>query len=163
MIAVAVVSLILGGYLWMTKPRSVELRRAPQPLRANVDHEIFDIVLSDLLVNKQIGFPGSRDGQKQAQIVLSAITDEGYPENLEDICGVLGGWISENKMDRDVLQNCADRNPPKVRFSLADYTPSTPSILVRVLGSNEYGFGFYDLHVGSAWIEPQLPVVSYRR
>src|ERR1700737_4457534 len=87
MIAVAVVSLILGGYFWMARPRTIELRMAPQPLRANVDHEIFDIVLTELLANDDFLSSRDRDGKQVSRIVFSSMTEEGYPEDLEHISG----------------------------------------------------------------------------
>jgi hypothetical protein len=159
MAAVAIVSVALGGYLWMTKPPKIEVRRAPQPLRANVDHEIFDIVLSDLLVDDNFGPTAKSEEGKPKQIVLSALTEEGYPEDPESIGEQMGKFISDKKMDRDVLHDSFDRNPPKVRFSLVDYRPSNPSILVRDLKDN-YRWSFHELNVGMGWVEVLLPGYS---
>jgi hypothetical protein len=83
MIAVAVISVILGGYFWTARPRTIELRMSPQPLRANVNHEVFDIVLTDLLVNDDFLFSKDRDGKQVSRIVFSSMTEEGCPEDLE--------------------------------------------------------------------------------
>jgi hypothetical protein len=112
MIAVAVISVILGGYFWTARPRTIELRMAPQPLRANVNHEVFDIVLTDLLVNDDFLFSKDRDGKQVSRIVFSSMTEEGYPEDLEHIGGHLGDLVSEEKVVKDVVENCIDRNPP---------------------------------------------------
>jgi hypothetical protein len=160
MIAVAVVSVILGGYFWMARPRTVELRMAPLPFRANVDHEVFDIVLTDLLVNDEFLFSKDRDGKQAARIVFSSMTEEGYPEDPEHIGGYLGDLVSEKKVDKDVVENCIDRNPPKVRFSLTEYHPSNPGIVVQDLTEEEHFLGIKQSNPNRGWVEVQLPGYS---
>jgi hypothetical protein len=134
------------------------LRMAPQPLRANVDHEVFDIVLADLLVNDEFLFSKDRDGKQVSKIVFSSMTEEGYPEDLEHIGGHLGDLVSERKVDRDVVENCIDRNPPNVRFSLTEYHPSNPGIVVQDLTEAEHSLGIKQSNGG--WVEVQLPGYS---
>jgi hypothetical protein len=158
MIAVAVVSVVLGGYFWMARPRTIELKMAPQSLRASVDHEIFDIVLTDLLANDDFLSSRDRDGKQVSRIVFSSMTEEGYPEDLEHISGYLGDLVSEKKLDKDVVENCNDRNPPKVRFSLTEYHPSNPGIVVQDLTEEEHSLGIKQSNRG--WVEVQLPGYS---
>jgi hypothetical protein len=159
MITVAVVSVILGGILWMVRPLIVEVRIAPQPLRANVDHEIFDIVLTDM------GSSEFRDQAKAtpsepSKVIVSAYTEEGRPEDITEIRGKLGEWVKDGKIELDVIQNMNDRNPPRVRFSLSEYKPWHPRFVVKEIKSGEYGYSFGGPGEITDWFEPQLPGYS---
>ncbi len=51
LIAVALITLAVAGYRWAMLPPVELVALAPQPTSASTDHDIFDIVLADLLNN----------------------------------------------------------------------------------------------------------------
>jgi hypothetical protein len=157
MIAVAVVSLILGGILWMTRTIGVEVRIAPQPLRANVDHEIFDIVLTDLLSNNE--FYASPDKDGKVLVICTKLSRKGYPLDARNFRGKVGTMLHDLKLDDEIVENLNNRNPSKVRFLLDDYKPSNPSIVVRDLDKEPDGYGALGFG-GPSWVMPLLPGYS---
>jgi hypothetical protein len=74
MATVAGVGLLMVLVLWWSRGPLIIVEPAPQPQSASVDHEIFDIVLTDLLDNKEFD-PGTWGrGVKKSQIVLGETT-----------------------------------------------------------------------------------------
>jgi len=49
MFAVAIIALTIASYRWLIRAPVELVELAPQPLSASTDHDIFDIVLGDLL------------------------------------------------------------------------------------------------------------------
>ncbi len=157
MIAVASIALAIAGYRWLYGP-SVELvELAPQPLSASVDHDIFDIVVADLLDNEE--FDPAVGGRRVAksEIVLGDTTARGSSN-----AGVnLDSWIREKKISRDVLDDLLARNPNGRRYSLARYYPSNPNILVRTLSRVDMDLGFsFQFPKARGYVETRLPGYS---
>jgi hypothetical protein len=128
MVAVAAVALAFGGLLWLIRPEPVEL--APQPSRVSVDHDIFDVVLLDLLDNEE--FHGGSRGS-DSEIVLADTTLRGgvrsSPLGLSR-----NHLIEELEVPSELLDDLAARNSTKARYSLALYHPSSPRIHVKTHG-----------------------------
>ncbi len=105
---------------WLRTP--IEL--APPPLRANTDHDLFDIVLSDLIANDQFR-PAGGGGTKKFQIVVSDQTP-GAARNLEE---ALGEDIKD--VPAELRADLVNRNRERTHYSLARYQPSNPDILFQ--------------------------------
>jgi hypothetical protein len=157
MLMVASVALLLGGYYWVTRPRSVELRAHPLPTRVNADHDIFDVVLSDLLVNKD--FLRRRAVEPGVDLVLDARSQVGYPEDAES-CDSSWAILGRNQVAPEILQNMNDRNPSGVEFLLTGYKPEDPTIVVRDLAADPDTSNFLTAYDLPSWVKVKLPGYS---
>ena len=82
LIAVALIALAVAGYRWAMLPPVELIALAPQPTSANTDHDIFDIVLADLLNNPD--FDPAVGGRRVAksEMVLAETTQRGISDKL---------------------------------------------------------------------------------
>lgn len=151
MIAIAVVAVILGGYFWLTREPAVELRLPTQSPRVNVDHEILEIVLSDLLEDKRFNHFG--EGEKK-RLILDARSEEGVFMELRD-WHELKKSLEDEGIDPEIIDDFNDRNPRKVRFDLTGYKPANLGIIVRDLES--IGLRRFDM---PPWVQTWLPAYS---
>lgn len=135
---------------WLRTP--IEL--APPPLRANTDHDLFDIVLSDLIANDQFR-PAGGGGTKKFQIVVSDQTP-GAARNLEE---ALGEDIKD--VPAELRADLVNRNRERTHYSLARYQPSNPDILFQDMRQVDRLFGF-DRQFPNAvgFVVPLLPGYS---
>jgi hypothetical protein len=123
---VAVMTACLVGLFRSVGPKPIEL--APEPRRANTDHDLFDVVLSDIVDNHELGSQGGAPGPRQFQIVC---TDQSFGAHAGQLNEVLGDEIKD--VPEDVRDDVLRRNPEGHRYSLARYQPSNPNILMRDL------------------------------
>jgi hypothetical protein len=159
MVAVAVIALSIGCLLWMIRATVERVELAPQPTWASIDHDIFDLVLADLLVNEEFN-PAVGDRRlSESQIVLGDTTLRGF--NLP--ITYLDSWMKENKVSLEILDDLAARNPKGIRYSLARFHPSIPNILVRNMSEIDRDLGFFSSQFPNArgYVETLLP--SYSR
>ena len=126
---------------------------APVPV---ADTAIFDVVLSDLIGNEDLG-DASRRG-KTSQIVVSDKTSPG---------GTLANLLSNNsanpawKVPLEVRADLKGRNRKGTSWSLALYQPATPNILVRDLARIQRGNEFWDgFPYARCYVYPGLPGYS---
>jgi hypothetical protein len=80
MVMVAAVALIIAGFLWVFRPPVVIVELAKQPQRANTDHHLFEIVLSDLIENEDLNPATGGCGVEKPQLVFGDITRGGFSE-----------------------------------------------------------------------------------
>jgi hypothetical protein len=156
MAAVAVVALVFGGLLWASRPRHVRLETASPPRRSNPDHDIFDLVLADLIENQGFSTAVYGDGRAKTEIVLVGTTLEGPGERR-----ATWGPCGAEPLGADVLDDWAERNPRGVRFVLSEYKPTGPRILVRDEGQVDFGLDFRDqFPKAREYVRAYLPAYS---
>jgi hypothetical protein len=127
------------------------------PDQANRDHEIFDIVLSDLIDYEEFDPAVGGRGVNKSQIVLSDTTlKQRFSDRLLDgrPCNL------PKEIPSEIWADLIRRNAQGKRYSLARYHPSNPHILVRDLSQTDLdGFGgvFPDAR---GYVELSLPGYS---
>ena len=84
---------------------------------SNPDHEVFDLVLSDLLKNPEFVLYRSK-----SKIILCDSTIGG-PLNALDI-------LSTERIRPDIHRDLIDRNPQRKHYSIRTYHPRVPNILL---------------------------------
>ena len=151
MLAIAVVALVFSGIVLVFGPREVELRPHPHPARMNGDHDIFDIVLADLLEDE--GFNHFAEGEKK-QLILGTTSEQGVSMEVGDLPD-LKKALEDKGIDLEILGDFHDRNPRGVRFDLTDYKPANPGIAVRDLETIGY-----DRSDKPPWVQTWLPAYS---
>jgi hypothetical protein len=148
---VAVFGLLLGGYFWLTREPILELKLPAPSTRVNVDHEIFDIVLSDLLRNEEFVQFG-KDEKKQ--VILDSRSEEGYGMKSVDDSD-LKETLQEKAIDPEIVEDFHARNARRIRFDLTGYKPSNPDILVQEL--KDPRLSRFSL---PRWVQASLPAYS---
>jgi hypothetical protein len=133
MIVVAAVASVLGFVTWMFREPAVIVEPAEPPRWANTDHELFNIVLADLIDDPRFNFTIDGSGPRKTRIVLHALTGGYVPRGFLDC----DPWLREHGVAQEVLDDLAERNPKGKRFSLANYQPSNPNVVVAVLSRSE--------------------------
>jgi hypothetical protein len=157
MVVVAGVAMGLAGFLWVVRRPTFDLEPAPLPRWANPDHEIYDIVLSDLIDNPEFDYTIGQTGSKKTQILLNQRTLR--PVTREFLS--FSRWPRENNVTQEVLNDLVARNPRGVRYELVDYQPGSRDITVALLSDKELR-GAYDLRFPGAcgYVVPHLPGYS---
>jgi hypothetical protein len=154
MLAVAFAALVIAGFVLAFRDPVVVVERAPAPRWANIDHEIFDIVLTDLIENQEFDPAVGGRGIKKNQIVFGDTTSVGAGYQLVD-----AHYLKDVPLD--LRHDLAARNPRRTRFSLAGYRPSNPDILVRDLRKVDQDFDFAaDFPNARGYVESRLPGYS---
>jgi hypothetical protein len=157
MIAVAVVASFLGIVSWKVRGPVVFLEAAPPPTSANTDHDIFDIVLTDLINDPEFNFTIGGPLAKRTQIVMHAVTKGHLRREYFNF----DKWPKENGTPEDVLDDIVARNPKGKQFALAGYQPSTPNITVTVLRQSELDDPFQPRYPSACgYVIPYLPGYS---
>ncbi len=157
MAAIALVAVLVACCLWTLRPPADRLELAPSPDRANTDHDLFDILLTDLIENPEFSTATLGDGLKKTEIVLGLITMRGYTRGDRN----LDSWAREQEVEPDVVSDLIDRNPEGRRCSLALYRPSNPNILVRDIDQIDYGIDFRaPFPKGRGYVKTHLPGYS---
>jgi hypothetical protein len=115
--ALATIASIVVLKDWTPRVRvpSLFVEEAPPPQSANIDHEIFEIVLSDLIGNAELNPTAGELDVKKPQVVLCGTTSGhgvSYPAMESDIDN------SEITVPPDVRDDVVRRNPTGRRFSL---------------------------------------------
>jgi hypothetical protein len=130
MLCIAAIAAIGAVLLWTFRAPLLIAERARPPDFLNPDHDVFDVVLLDLIDNPEFD-PATHDGNvvKRA-IIMGEITRPGLSYQRLQSMG-LDRWFAEKRLPPEVTANLLARNPVKKRFHLADYHPADPSILVR--------------------------------
>jgi hypothetical protein len=143
MVAISVAAAILGGVVgwlrekgWLRTP--IEL--APAPQWVNADHDIFDIVLSDLLGDPEFQPVGDDLNPKRTQIVFGDKTHV-WPADrrpgdaaLQPIKGV----------PAEVLTDLENRNAKGSAYSLLHYKPSNRNIIMQDMSELKRPVPFMD-------------------
>lgn len=157
MVMAAVIALMIAVYLWVVRPPVIPVEFATQPRSANTDHDLFDIVLTDLIDNKDFYPATVGRGVEKRQIVFGNMTEVGltHVEWLQD------KWIGEKNVASEIKDDLLSRNPRYKRFILAHYQPSNPDILVRDLSQIDQGVGFTSQYPKArGYVEANLPGYS---
>jgi hypothetical protein len=157
MIAVAAVASILGFLSSVVREPVVFVEPAPPPRWVNTDHDIYDIVLADLIDNPEFNFTIEGSGPKKTQIVLHAVTGGHVSHRYFDFFR----WPRDNGTPEDVLDELVERNPKGKQFTLADYQPSNPNIAVATLSQSELEYRTVPRFPKSCgYVVPYLPGYS---
>jgi hypothetical protein len=135
MIAVAAVASVYRFLSWVVREPAVFVEPARLPRWVDADHDIYDIVLADLIDNPEFNFTVAETPQKKTQIVFHAVTQGHVSHKLFDF----DRWPRENGTPEDVLDDMVERNPEGKQFTLADYQPSDPKIPVAILNKGSSG------------------------
>src|SRR5262249_33873561 len=115
-VAVATVALMLACCLWIFRPPIVIVEVSRPPGSANFDYDVFDVVLSDLIDNKEFEpATGGREVEKP-QIVFGDTTRVGFGEAGVNRIGGLGEWMRKRKISLEVTNDLMSRNPPSKRY-----------------------------------------------
>jgi hypothetical protein len=157
MLVVATIALGLGGYLWAFRPPMIVVEPAPPPRSASPDHEIFDVVLLDLIADPEFHTATGAGGVKASRIVMGDTT-AGWisPEVLES-----DSYSTKRTIPPDIRDDLMRRNPRHRRYVLAQYHPSSPNILMRDLRRVEQDLGFSaQFPDARGYVNPQLPGYS---
>jgi hypothetical protein len=159
MLAVAAVASTLGFLAWIVREPepAVFVEPALPPRWANTDHEIFDIVLADLIDNPAFNFTIGQSCTKKTQIVCNERTiDHVAREYLS-----FDPWVRDNGIAADVQDDLVERNPKGRLFSLADYHPANPKIVVKALTKSELHSGLgSEFPNACGYVLPHLPGYS---
>jgi hypothetical protein len=137
MFAVASVALATATFLWIVRPPAERLELAPQPRSASTDHDIFDVVLLDLIQNQDFDPAVGGRGVAKSEIVFGDTTS-----GFARVEGGLDFWIREKGVSSEIRDNLIARNPRGTRYLLTRYHPSDPSILVRNLSQIDQDLDF---------------------
>jgi hypothetical protein len=143
---------VLRSEGWLRRP--IEL--APPPRGANTDHDLFDIVFTDLIENTESGNAGGRTAPKMFRILVDATSYVVKTELLEEALG-----DQTKNVPPEIRADLVSRNSHRYGYSLARYQPSNPNILVRDLGSRDFSMAF-DVQYPNALghVNPTLPGYS---
>jgi hypothetical protein len=127
-VAVAIAAVFSGCLIsflrtegWLGRP--IEL--APLPPSANTDHDLFDIVFSDLLENKELSDPDGGTSPQKTQILIDSRT---YVVTTRRLAQAIGDQAK--KLPEELQADLVSRNSRQYGYSLARYQPSNPDILV---------------------------------
>jgi hypothetical protein len=153
MVLVAFVATVIGFWLWVVRPVEPITEPAP-PKMVNVDHEIYDIVLSDLIENKEFNDSIGRPVPKLTKVVF--IPRSAGHVTLESLGFFSSHMMQGGKIGPDVQASLAERNPRDRVFSIDDYRPSHPDILVGSI--DQFNGGRYPAACG--YVIPYLPGYS---
>ena len=122
----------------------------------NSDFEIFDLVLSDLIVNEDFNPAVGGRRVRKSQIVLESST-HGLTER--GLYHPTDGYA--NAIPADIRHDILTRNPKGRRYSLAGYRPSSTNFLVRVLSDVDLDEKFDESFPDArGFIRPNLPGYS---
>jgi hypothetical protein len=135
-------------------PRGFGRNHTPNP-----DHEVFDAVLSDLLVNPEFYPPVDGAGVSKPQIILADMAVGGISDRQLDHHERAMG----TKIPLDIRADLLSRNPKGKRFSLSRYHPAITSVRVRSLDgplkrSEEFDSEF---PYARGFVSPTLPGYSH--
>jgi len=156
-LVVAATALLLACYLWATRSHLVSIELARPPEWANTDDDLFDIVLLDLIDNKEFEPATGGRGAPKHQIVFGRTTEVGFTKLPFD----LDQWFREKKIPPDIREDLLSRNPRRTRHFLARYQPSNPKILVRDLSRIDQDLGFSaQFPDARGYVESMLPGYS---
>ena len=117
---------MIAGYLWMYRPPFVRVRVATPPQWANTDHDLFDIVLSDLIENEEFNPATGGRGVQKHQIVVGNTSGTGFNRLPWDF----DKWLREKEIPPEIKADLLSRNSKHRKYFLARYRPSNPNILV---------------------------------
>lgn len=157
MMVVASVALVIAGYLWAVRPPFERLELAPQPTWASVDHDILDIVLTDLIDNPEFDPAVGGRGVPKSEIVVGDVTATGLSRSGYH----LDTWVREGKITAELRADLLARNRARTRYLLARYRPSNPGILVRNLDVIDTDLGFsYQFPKARGYVITRLPAYS---
>jgi hypothetical protein len=157
MLAVAFIALVIALCVWVLRPPLVIVELARPPKSINPDHDIFDLVLADLIENPEFNpATGGRDVKKR-QSVFGKTTNIGSSNAL-----LIRGWVREMGISQELEDVLRSRNPKRAQYFLADYRPSNPNILLRDLSAIDRDImGFYSRFPdASGYVETWLPGYS---
>lgn len=104
MVAVAAVASVLGFLSWVVREPAVFVEPAP-PRWANTDHDIYDIVLADLIDNPEFNFTIEESGSKKTQIVFHALAKGHVSHDFLKF----DGWPRDNGTPEDVLDDMVEK------------------------------------------------------
>jgi hypothetical protein len=108
---------------------------AAQPSRwSKADHEIYDIVLADLIDNPEFNFSIAGPGPRKTQIVFHTLA-----QNRIRVFSSASAW--NGQQPDGALADVFERNPEGKQFSLFDYQPTNPNIIVAILDRSELKTG----------------------
>lgn len=158
-VAVAIAAVFTAGLIgflrsegWLRRP--IEL--APPPRWANTDHDLFDIVFSDVNENGESGKAAGGPGLGKSRILVDART---YPVRTDFLEEVLGEQIKN--VPAEIRDDLVRRNPRRYGYSLARYQPSNPDVLVDDMGSMPRTVRLRDYYPGVRdYVYPTLPGYS---
>jgi hypothetical protein len=157
MIAVAAVASVFGFLSWVVREPLVFVEPARPPRWPNADHDIYDIVLADLIDNPEFNFSIAETPPKKTQIIFHAVTQGHVSHKLFDF----DRWPRENGTPEDVLDDMVERNPEGKQFTLADYQPSDPKIAVAILNKSELEYrNIHRFPKSCGYVVPNLPGYS---
>jgi hypothetical protein len=161
MVAVAILALLIAGIVEVSRGPVVIVEVAPPPESSNPDHDIFDVVLSDLIDNEK--FDSAVDSSdfalpKKPQIVLADTT---YGQVIGSGLLHLDPDNTRREIPPDIQDDLMRRNPKLRRYTLPHYHPSNPNILVRDLSKVDLDLGFAAQFPNArGYVEPFLPGYS---
>ena len=157
MVVATAIATVLTGCLILFLRSAGWLRRpiefAPPPRWANTDHDLFDIVFSDLIEDRGFGIVGSG----RSQLLVNDTTFRVTTGRLEDALG-----DHTKNVPAEIRADLVSRNADRNGYSMARYRPSNPDILVQDLRSIGPNIDF-DLKFPNAraYVSPALPGYSY--
>jgi hypothetical protein len=159
--ALATIALTVVLKDWTPRVRfpSLFVKQAPPAQLVSSDHEIFDILLLDLIGNKDFTPATGGRGVKKSQIVFDGTTVGGIGYAWAEACC---GDDVRKKIPRDVRYDVLKRNPDGKRYSLALYHPSNPNILLVDLRPTDLDFLEFCRQYPNArgYVEAYLPGYS---
>ncbi|MFI5459883.1 MAG: hypothetical protein ACHRXM_31060 [Isosphaerales bacterium] len=131
--------------------------RSRQDQGSNADHEIFDIVLSDMIGNKEFNPAVGGRSIKKSQVVLEAATYGGVSDHFLSHLSNDPTKAIPSEIRVDLLR----RNPKGERYSLASYHPSNANILISDLSRVDLDLGFAEVFPDArGYVQPYLPGYS---
>ncbi|MFO0950794.1 MAG: hypothetical protein U0835_06485 [Isosphaeraceae bacterium] len=121
MLCVACVGAIFGGLVLVSRSPTVRVQPATPPWFSNEDHNVLDVVLSDLIENPEF------NQTKKPQVVFDLTTRRwvGSGSDFEEM-------VKEYGVALEVVQDLSRRNP--ARRLVTGYRPSNPNIVAYELG-----------------------------
>ncbi len=156
MTGVALIASILGFALWVIRPLVLIAEPAIPPNSVSIDHEIFDVVLSDLVDQEDFNATIGGKTAKKTMVLFHPFTSGHVSRTALDFLP----WTRENGVAADLLDDLARRNPAGRLFSLADYRPSNPQIQVRVLDRADRDMYYDRFPEACGYVIPHLPGYS---
>jgi hypothetical protein len=159
MVVVALIASVVGFSLWLKRPVVLIAELAPPPRSASVDHEIYDIVLTELIQNKDFNGSIGRPGPQSTKVVLCSAVEGGL---TREELGFFGNrMITDSVVAPDVLDSLVERNPAGRLYSIASYHPSNPNIVVETIAQRQRARGLIARDPACCgYVIPQLPGYS---
>jgi hypothetical protein len=157
MLVVGVIAATLGLLAFAVGEPTVFVEPAPPPRWANPDHDIYDVVLADLIENPDFNFTIRGPGPKKTQVILLARTQNHVGHEILDP----DFWPADHGTPRDVLVDVVERNPRRKVFSLAGYGPSNPDVVVADLTESKRKYRIVSRFLKACgYVVPHLPGYS---